>query len=273
MNCRFTLNFMMIALLILLPGTLWGEETYILGVNAFQQRIVPQDDGSHLLRVVLSNPSPLYSKNIQLELFVRDISNKIIARCSPSQGRITLEPAEPRHFSCKVWLENNADSYEVGHRITEAGQEVQGQVVEIIDGGTLRLLLSGSGNYMRCRLYGIDAPVKREQAYGGQSSDALIELAFMQNVSVILTGEVLNELSTCIMLRGGVNLNQSMIEGGHAWANRDQLDSPYKERFINAEAKARELRLGLWEDINPMPPWHFREKMRLKALYEQQQGN
>ena len=49
-----------------------------------------------------------------------------------------------------------------------------------------------------------------------------------------------------------------LLKKGMAWF--DQSDGPYAEAYREAEALAREKKIGLWSQPNPVPPWEFWER-------------
>src|SRR6476646_5303985 len=61
-----------------------------------------------------------------------------------------------------------------------------GRVVRIADGDTVTVLVSG--NQVRVRLFGIDAP-ERGQDYSRKSREALAELVFGKDVRVVVYGK------------------------------------------------------------------------------------
>jgi len=68
--------------------------------------------------------------------------------------------------------------------------------------------------------------------------------------------------SVGIVWLNGKNINQEMVAEGYAWAFRQYLDSHHASEYIRAEEQARAKRLGLWQQINPQPPWEFRRSLR-----------
>jgi endonuclease YncB( thermonuclease family) len=53
----------------------------------------------------------------------------------------------------------------------------------------------------------------------------------------------------------GVWINLKMVADGWAWHYRRYSQS---EELADAERDARRMRLGLWADKEPTPPWEFR---------------
>ena len=119
----------------------------------------------------------------------------------------------------------------------------------------------GGGEFYTCRLYGIDAPEKR-QSYGKQATEILKDLILGKSVKITLTGDKTYGREVCIIYAGGININRKMVALGYAWAYKRYLKSPYTSEYIDAENRARVDRLGLWQDDNPVAPWEYRRKSR-----------
>lgn len=130
-----------------------------------------------------------------------------------------------------------------------------GQVVRIIDGDTVEIL--SDRNSVRVRLAGIDAPEKK-QAYGEKSRQFLASLIFRKNVEVVSQGKDRygRELGF-IHLPDGTNVNLSMVKNGMAWVYRQYSKDAV---FLQAEDHARQSKIGLWADSDPVAPWKFRRK-------------
>ena len=122
----------------------------------------------------------------------------------------------------------------------------------IIDGRTLEV----AGQ--RVRLFGIDAPdVNQVCQHGGRdypcgrvARAALWDLVAGLDVSCAPETEAPHEdgsiAATCTA--GGASLNESMVHGGWALADRGASD-----RYMAAEADARSARRGLWKGEFELP--------------------
>jgi endonuclease YncB( thermonuclease family) len=109
------------------------------------------------------------------------------------------------------------------------------------------------------RFAGIDAP-ERGQAYWRAARSMLRELAGPGvQVACYKTDRFRREL--CRLSRDGVDLADSMLSAGLAWhSTRFAAEQTVgeRERYAQLEADARELRIGLWGEDAPMPPWECR---------------
>ncbi|MDH4027718.1 MAG: thermonuclease family protein [Nitrospirota bacterium] len=141
---------------------------------------------------------------------------------------------------------------------------VRGTVTRVVDGDTVivRPDIAG-GRKLTCRLYGIDAPEtpkrgRRGQEYGREADRVMRNLVLGCRVDATLTGDKTYNRDVCIIKKDGMDINREMVSRGYAWAYRRYLKGPYASEYIDAESRARAMRLGLWQQSNPQPPWEFR---------------
>lgn len=66
----------------------------------------------------------------------------------------------------------------------------------------------------------------------------------------------------CRIKKDGQDINLEMVKSGYAWAYVQYLKRPHASEYIDAEREARSKKLGLWNDVNPTPPWEFRKLQR-----------
>jgi endonuclease YncB( thermonuclease family) len=140
---------------------------------------------------------------------------------------------------------------------TAAAQAQQYRVIGVMDGDTVKVL-SNDRQQIKCRLHGVDAPEKN-QAYGQRSKDSLSEMVFQKVVDVAVVDQDQYGRSVCRISLNGVDINKVQLQRGMVWHySRYSKDASYAQ----AEAAARQQRLGLWGDANPTPPWAFRRNER-----------
>jgi endonuclease YncB( thermonuclease family) len=135
-----------------------------------------------------------------------------------------------------------------------AAEIIEGKVVGVTDGDTISVL--DGKKTIQVRLEGIDAP-ESHQAYGTQSRKALFAKVYGKQVRVECRGldrygRVLGDV-----LLGSRNINNELVEEGWAWHFKKYSTS---QKLADLETKARELKVGLWDDESPEPPWEFRKK-------------
>ncbi|RYY35004.1 MAG: nuclease [Sphingobacteriaceae bacterium] len=134
------------------------------------------------------------------------------------------------------------------------------KVVKIKDGDTIELL-STDLKTTTVRLSGIDCPEKA-QAFGNAAKQYTALLCFGQNVKLQVddTDRYGRTVGT-ILLEDGRNLNHELVRNGFAWEYKTYSKDP---ELAGLEQYARNNRLGLWQDNNPVEPWNFRRKKTKK---------
>lgn len=127
-------------------------------------------------------------------------------------------------------------------------------VSRVYDGDTV--LLKNSRGKLKLRLTDIDAP-ERNQAYGQKSRRSLSKLCkgSKVNVTAQIVGTDKYGRSLGKLQCNGVDAGLYLVKHGLAWHNT-KYSSNYAT--LNAEAIARQKRLGLWRNKKPMPPWVWR---------------
>jgi len=129
-----------------------------------------------------------------------------------------------------------------------------GLVVGVSDGDTVKVL-DATKTQHRIRLYGIDAP-ESHQAFGQRSKQLMSSLVFNKNVRVEYTEKDQYGRLLGTVYLGSININLEMVKAGLAW--HYVYFAKNAKDIAQAEAGAREKKLGLWADPNPTPPWDFR---------------
>ena len=57
--------------------------------------------------------------------------------------------------------------------------------------------------------------------------------------------------------------NRMQVHSGLAWhfkQNQREQSAINQQRYAGAETEARAAKLGLWRDVEPIPPWVWRKK-------------
>lgn len=129
----------------------------------------------------------------------------------------------------------------------------EGKVVAIKDGDTIEILINNTP--VRVRLFGIDCPEKA-QAYGSRAREYTSQLAFGKIVRLKEHGKdrygrIIGE----VFLPDGRSLNEEILKAGYAWVYRQYTRDM---ELVEYENKARQAKLGLWNDPSPTAPWEFR---------------
>jgi len=152
---------------------------------------------------------------------------------------------------------------------------VEGIITHVSDGDTLKIE-TAEGTVLKVRLYGIDAPelqrVNRRTGEISKQGQPFGEEAYMALESRVISKKVRVDIIDIDRYRRMVgivrldsrSINLEMVREGWAWAYRQYLDRPYASEYLGAENEARTKRLGLWQQLNPQPPWEFRKFQRLR---------
>lgn len=119
---------------------------------------------------------------------------------------------------------------------------LKGSVMRVSDGDTAVIQPEEGGQFIKCRLYGIDAPEtskkgKHGQPYGEKASKELKGLILGQTVDVTLTGQKTYNREVCLIKKNGLDVNLEMVKRGYAWAYVHYLKRPYASQYIDAEKK------------------------------------
>lgn len=169
------------------------------------------------------------------------------------------------YTACSKDRQNEPDSYieKPTQRAKEAPRELrhltsfEGKVISIKDGDTFEILVDGQPE--KVRLAEIDCPEK-QQPFGNNARQYASDLCFGQTVKVTSTGkrDRYKRVVGTITTQEDVNVNKEMVKAGLAWhykrySKNDTLD------FL--EDKAREGKVGLWKDNNPIEPWNWRKQV------------
>jgi uncharacterized endonuclease HI_1296 len=127
------------------------------------------------------------------------------------------------------------------------------KVIKISDGDTITILTQ-QRKQVKVRLYGIDAPEKK-QPYGQKSRQFLASLIAGQVVEVEPKGKDRYKRTLGIIHYKGQDINAQMVLNGYAWAY-----VKYSKIYVDQEKLAREKKLGLWQSNDPTPPWEWRKR-------------
>ena len=135
-------------------------------------------------------------------------------------------------------------------------QELRGKVIGITDGDTITLMTKDHEKH-KIRLAEIDTPEKG-QPYGQKARQALADLIFQEDVSVIKTtidryGRVIGKV-----YKDELYINAAMLKAGAAWVYRDYSDD---ENMLELERVAKDNKRGLWAlaEAERLPPWEWRK--------------
>lgn len=135
---------------------------------------------------------------------------------------------------------------------------IHGRVVGIADGDTFTLLTSDK-KQVKVRLHGIDCP-ERSQAFGQVARQKLSDLIFNQQVRVVQKDVDRYQRTVGIVYTSdGRCINEELLREGLAWHYREYDKNPEWDAL---EAEARQQRIGLWSQANPVKPSEYRKSKR-----------
>jgi endonuclease YncB( thermonuclease family) len=138
-----------------------------------------------------------------------------------------------------------------------------GLVTHVTDGDTLTLLIAGTEKH-KIRVAGIDAP-ERTQSYGSQSTANLVQQAFNKAASADCHKVDRYGRDICTVFVDGRDVGLQQIADGLAWWYRkyaNEQSTTDQQSYERAETTAKQNRLGLWSESDPMAPWHWRRERR-----------
>jgi len=137
--------------------------------------------------------------------------------------------------------------------------QTSAKVISTGDGDTLRV--SSQGKTITVRLACIDAPESSQRPWGQQSAAKLKQFLppgqaiQIREVEKDRYGRVVAELFV-----GNQSVNLQMVKQGQAVVYRQYLSacSATQAQYLQAEAQAKQKKLGFWNQPNPVMPWDFR---------------
>ena len=136
-----------------------------------------------------------------------------------------------------------------------------GKFIGVGDGDTITVLDADKTEY-KIRLMGIDAPEKT-QKFGDASKQALSNYIYQREVSVEYKKKDKYQRKVGKVILDKQDICLTMIELGMAWHYKDyekEQSKTDRDLYRQAELKARESRIGLWQLSNVIEPSAFRHK-------------
>jgi micrococcal nuclease len=134
---------------------------------------------------------------------------------------------------------------------------ITGKVIAVKDGDTIDILFDGKA--FTIRFAHVDCPeIKKDQPFGQAAKKFTSDLCFGQIVTVINEGKYdrYKRLIGVIINEKNENINKELVKAGFAWHFKQfSTDSS----FDDLELVARQNKIGLWAEENPIPPWNWRK--------------
>lgn len=145
----------------------------------------------------------------------------------------------------------------------DAATTYTAQVVRVMDGDSM-VIRDDRGREIRVRLEGVDAP-ERYQPFATQSRASLRALTAgrILRIEPRRTDSYGRTVAKIFFRDRDLGLEQ--IRLGMAWHYRHYAkDQSPNDRltYERTEREAKQTRLGLWQQKDPVPPWRFRQDTR-----------
>lgn len=131
-----------------------------------------------------------------------------------------------------------------------------GKVVKVADGDTITVLRDSE--QIKIRLAGIDAPEKA-QPFGNVAMQSMSDMVFGKEVRIVEQGRDRYGRTIGRVYQGDIDVSAEQIKQGMAWVYRKYTK---EAALYQLEDEAKQHRLGLWVDADPVPPWAWRKMVR-----------
>jgi len=129
-----------------------------------------------------------------------------------------------------------------------------GKVVSITDGDTIKVLKDGK--QVKIRLASIDCPEKG-QPYGNAAEKFTANMVAGKVVKIWPTDTDRYGRTVAFVFVGDKNLNKELLSAGLAWHYKKYSRDP---ELAKLEFNARNKKIGLWSEPDPVAPWEWRRK-------------
>ena len=142
-------------------------------------------------------------------------------------------------------------------------QKMEGVVVAVNEGDSIAVKndRSISGKVFKVRLADIDSP-DISQSFGEQSRQFTHQLIYGKRVQVRYRNvDRYSRLIGEVIMGDGELLNEVIVRNGYAWHYR--VKAQENPTLSNLEYQAWKLKLGLWVQPSPLPPWEFRRGIKV----------
>lgn len=137
------------------------------------------------------------------------------------------------------------------------------KVVSTRDGDDVTV--SRGSERLRIRLACIDAPEMEQKPWGQQSAQRLKQLLPAgQTVQLRVVNTDESGRTVAEVYRGNQSVNLQMVKEGQAVVYPHHINNcaASKNQYLQAEATAKQQRLGFWNQSQPITPWDFRRSQR-----------
>lgn len=122
----------------------------------------------------------------------------------------------------------------------------------VIDGDSL--MTRFEDRRLEVRLWGIDAP-EFDQPGSRRATEKLKQLVLGRQLELNIKDRDKYGRTVALAKHGRKIINEQMVSSGNAWVYRHYCRETLCETWIEFERKARDQRLGLWNDDEVIAPW------------------
>ncbi|MCA9211964.1 MAG: thermonuclease family protein [Planctomycetales bacterium] len=129
-------------------------------------------------------------------------------------------------------------------------------VTKVLDGDSM--IVAKGDDTIEVRLAGIDCP-EFGQRFGNEAREMTSKLCLNQRVSIKRIDTDRYGRTIAIVATDSVDVAVELLRHGMAWQFK-AFDT--SAELSQLEETARNAKLGLWADANPIAPWEFRETKR-----------
>lgn len=136
---------------------------------------------------------------------------------------------------------------------------LEGKVIKVLDGNTFELKTTHDEVYL-IMLWGVDCP-EPGQPFADEAKTLLNDLLLKKKVSVVVKGKDRKGVRLGEVNYKNEIINMSILESGLGWAEPVYSKGVYN----NLEATIKAAKKGLWQDIDPTPPWIYRRQQSMKT--------
>ncbi|OMP29955.1 thermonuclease family protein [Mangrovimonas sp. DI 80] len=137
-------------------------------------------------------------------------------------------------------------------------QNITGHVVGITDGDTFKLLTKDS-LLIKVRLANVDCP-ERKQPFSQKAKQFTSDAVFDQYITIVeLKKDRYGRSIANVFYGDSLNLGHELVRNGLAWHYIKYSNDPVLQEL---EDKAKNDKLGLWQDPTSIAPWEWRKRKR-----------
>ena len=144
--------------------------------------------------------------------------------------------------------------------LLSSAQSLTGKVVGIMDGDTFKLLTADS-TLVKVRLANIDCPEKK-QPFSAKAKEFTSDAIFGKTVTIsILKTDRYKRYISNVIYNDTLSLCHQLVKNGLAWHFVKYSKDATLQQL---EDTAKEDKVGLWQDLNPIAPWEWRSSKKKK---------